>query len=234
MRNGQSGSFASLSLNGSRKKRLLLSRVTTFEVNDNQSISHDAIVKLKTKFKRDPDTDGAEEEECSKILTLADSLAVATNTIMSSTPSAGSQVKRMKTMRLVAESTTEESVGEGSTGSSGYFIVHATQMALTSTSVSLRPALVSSSLPAAPTLGREGPPLAPVPSTASPKVKVLDPATRSLDRGITIAMKTGNFNEIASAIIIGADPNHQQQLRPLSTSTAASAEGTTSRHTALV
>lgn len=39
--------------------------------------------------------------------------------------------------------------------------------------------------------------------------RILDPATRLLDKGITLAVKTGDFNQISSALIQGADANYQ-------------------------
>eukprot|EP01035_Chromulina_nebulosa_P023936 gene23936-31067_t len=195
-------SFASLSLEGSRKKRLLLSRVTTFEVNEKHNISHDTITKLKTKLKREVDTaTECVEQEITKVSSLADNVEPKDTIRSSSTPTIvmGSQVKRMKTMRLVADATTEESVSEGDASNTGYLIVHATQLASSTTSGT---GLVSASLPPAPSFRGDALQNAPAPPVLSPKVKVLDPATRNLDRAITVAMKTGNFNEIATALIM--------------------------------
>ena len=49
-------------------------------------------------------------------------------------------------------------------------------------------------------------------ATSSPAritARILDPASRLLDRGITTAMKSGDFNDISSALMQGANPDHQ-------------------------
>ncbi|RYH10229.1 transcription factor Iwr1, partial [archaeon] len=48
------------------------------------------------------------------------------------------------------------------------------------------------------------------PATQQPtKVKVLDPASRQLEKGILLAIEKGDFNGIATALIQGANPDHQ-------------------------
>lgn len=46
---------------------------------------------------------------------------------------------------------------------------------------------------------------------SSPASKVLDPATRMLERGIDKAVKNGDFNEISSALMQGANGEHQSK-----------------------
>ena len=43
------------------------------------------------------------------------------------------------------------------------------------------------------------------------RVKILDPTTRLLERGIKVAVEMGDFNDIAAALIQGANVNHQRQ-----------------------
>ena len=43
----------------------------------------------------------------------------------------------------------------------------------------------------------------------APVSRILDPATRMLDRGIIQAMKNGDFNDISSALMQGANADHQ-------------------------
>lgn len=110
---------------------------------------------------------------------------------------------KSKKMRLVANN--NDSILESNainsesnvTNSNGYLIIDATQITeVTSTSKSSQP------LPSLPTI---------------PATSILDPPTRCLDRGITIAMKTGDFNEVAAALILGANANYQQRSGELRT-----------------
>jgi len=47
------------------------------------------------------------------------------------------------------------------------------------------------------------------PASKVPVSRILDPATRMLDRGIIQAMKNGDFNDISSALMQGANADHQ-------------------------
>jgi hypothetical protein len=55
--------------------------------------------------------------------------------------------------------------------------------------------------------------------------RILDPATRLLDRGIQTAVKNGDFNDVSSALMQGANADHQ---------TASSATGSQGGYTALM
>ena len=175
-----------MSLNGSRK-RLLLSRITTVELDEKSNINIDAIIKL-SKDRARP----------------ADEIVVTTDL--------STKVVKNKKMRLIAnrnEPSVDDSTNNGdstSNNSTGYLIIDATQIteatSTTTTSSTKSPIFSSQPLPSLP---------------AIPATSILDPPTRCMDRGITIAMKTCDFNEVAAALILGANANYQQRSGELRT-----------------
>lgn len=55
-----------------------------------------------------------------------------------------------------------------------------------------------------------------------PVSRILDPATRMLDRGIIQAMKNGDFNDVSSALMQGANADHQTAVACTTLGTQAS------------
>lgn len=61
-------------------------------------------------------------------------------------------------------------------------------------------------------------------ATSCPASKILDPATRMLEKGIDLAVKNGDFNEISSALMQGANAEHQSKTNGFTALMAATVQ----------